>query len=139
MSVQDLPHINASLNALSAVLVVCGFACIRRKKVAAHKACMIAAVGVSVVFLVCYLTYHFQVGSVPFTGQGPIRFVYFSILLSHTVLAATLPILISITVHRAVKNRIPEHRRIARWTLPIWLYVSITGVIVYLMLYQLDR
>ena len=139
MTVQDFPHINASLNALSAILVVCGFACIRRKKVAAHKACMIVAVGVSIVFLACYLIYHFQVGSVRFTGQGPIRSVYFAVLLSHTTLAATLPILISITVYRAVKNRIQEHRRIARWTFPIWLYVSITGVIVYVMLYHLDR
>lgn len=137
MTVQDLPHVNASLNALSAVLVTTGYVFIRRKNIRAHKACMIAAVAVSAAFLTSYLIYHFQVGSVRFNGPPTIRAVYLGILLTHTILAAVVPLLVGITVYRALAGRIERHRAIARWTLPIWIYVSITGVIIYLMLYHL--
>ncbi len=136
MTVQDLPHVNASLNALSAILVTTGYVFIRRKNIRAHKACMLAAVAVSAAFLTSYLIYHFQVGSVRFNGPPTIRTIYLGILLTHTILAAIVPLLVGITVYRALKGRIERHRAIARWTLPIWLYVSITGVIIYLMLYQ---
>ncbi|MFQ5428948.1 MAG: DUF420 domain-containing protein [Phycisphaerae bacterium] len=138
MSVEDLPHLNAALNTLSAVLLVTGFILIRRKRVGAHKACMLGAVAVSAAFLVSYLIYHAQVGSVRFTHGGTVRTVYLTILLTHTVLAAAVPVLVGITLTHAVRRRFERHRRIAGRTLPIWLYVSITGVIVYLMLYQWD-
>lgn len=102
-----------------------------------HKRVMQAAFGVSVVFLICYLTYHAQVGSVPFQKTGPVRAVYFTILISHTILAATVPVLAVVTLRRGLKNQVVLHRRIAKWTYPIWLYVSVTGVVVYLMLYKL--
>lgn len=137
MSIHDLPHVNASLNALSAVLVTTGYGFIRRKNVAAHRACMLSAVVVSSVFLACYLIYHFHVGSVRFQGPPVVRTVYLGILLTHTILAATVPVLVGITLYRALKGQFARHRAIARWTLPIWLYVSVTGVIVYLMLYHL--
>ncbi|MFQ5412631.1 MAG: DUF420 domain-containing protein [Phycisphaerae bacterium] len=136
MTVQDLPHVNASLNALSAVLLVTGYACVRHKKITAHKSCMFGAVAVTGSFLTCYLIYHFQVGSVGFSGRGMIRPIYFTILISHTVLAASLAVLVPITLVRALKGRIDPHRRIARWTLPLWIYVSITGIVVYGMLYH---
>jgi len=137
VSIHDLPHVNASLNALSAVLVTTGYGFIRRKNVAAHRACMLSAVVVSSVFLACYLIYHFHVGSVRFQGPPVVRTVYLGILLTHTILAATVPVLVGITLYRALKGQFARHRAIARWTLPIWLYVSVTGVIVYLMLYHL--
>ena len=137
MTVQDLPHVNASLNALSAILVTTGYVFIRRKNIRAHKACMLAAVAVSAAFLTSYLIYHFHVRSVRFDGPPTIRTIYLGILLTHTILAAIVPLLVGITVYRALKGRIERHRAIARWTLPIWIYVSITGVIIYLMLYQL--
>ncbi len=137
MTVRDLPHINALLNTAATILLILGYFFIRQKRVAAHKACMIGATTVSAAFLVCYLVYHFEVGSVKFTGRGAIRTVYFSILLSHTVLAATVPIFVGFTLVRAFRGQFEKHRRVARWTLPIWLYVSVTGVLVYLMLYQL--
>lgn len=136
MTVQNLPHLNACLNALSAILVATGYVFIRRKNIHAHKACMIAAVAVSTAFLTSYLIYHFQVGSVRFDGPPTIRTIYLAILLTHTILAAAVPFLVGITVYRALAGRIERHRAIARWTLPIWLYVSTTGVIIYLMLYQ---
>ncbi len=136
MTVQDLHHVNASLNALSAILVMTGYVFIRRKNIRAHKACMLAAVAISAAFLTSYLIYHFQVGSVRFNGPPTIRTIYLGILLTHTILAAIVPLLVGITVYRALKGRIERHRAIARWTLPIWLYVSITGVIIYLMLYH---
>ncbi len=136
MTVHDLSHVNASLNALAAVLLLTGFSFIRARRVTAHKTCMISATFVSFVFLICYLVYHYNVGSVKFTGQGTIRTVYFAILISHTALAAAVPVLVIITLYRALTNQFEKHRRIARWTFPIWLYVSITGVVVYLMLYQ---
>jgi len=137
LSVSDLPALNATLNATSAVLLTTGWILIRRGRVAQHRAVMIAAVTTSALFLVSYLTYHAQVGSVRFTKQGPIRAVYFTILLTHTVLAATIVPLVLVTLTRALRGRYDRHRRIARWTMPVWLYVSVTGVIVYLMLYQL--
>jgi len=136
VTVQDLPHLNATLNALSALLVATGYVFIRRKNIRAHRACMLSAVAVSTAFLVSYLIYHFQVGSVRFDGPPTIRTIYLGILLTHTILAAAVPFLVGTTVYRALKGRIERHRAIARWTLPIWIYVSITGVIVYLMLYH---
>ena len=132
-----LPSINATLNALSAVLLVWGYLLIRRKQIEKHRRVMKTAFGVSVVFLISYLVYHAQVGSVRFEHTGPLRTLYLSILLTHTVLAATVPVLAIITLNRALKSRFDRHVAIAHWTLPIWLYVSVTGVVVYLMLYHL--
>ena len=137
MSVHDLPAVNATLNATSAVLLSIGWWLIRRGRVAQHRRVMIAAFCTSVAFLVSYLTYHAQVGSVRFTKHGPIRAVYFTILLTHTVLAAAIVPLVLTTLSRGLKRQDARHRAIARWTLPLWLYVSVTGVIVYLMLYRL--
>jgi putative membrane protein len=138
MSWRDLPTLNAVLNGVSAVLLVTGYSLIRRRNVAAHRTCMIAAFATSVVFLASYLTYHYQVGSVRFQGGGTIRVLYFAVLATHTVLAALVPPLAVVTLHRALRSRFDRHRRIARWTLPIWLYVSVTGVVVYWMLYHLS-
>ncbi len=137
LDVRDLPALNAGLNSLSALLLITGWFLIRNRKLAAHRAVMITALVTSALFLTSYLIYHAQVGSVRFQGQGPIRTVYFAILITHTILAAAVPFLAAITVWRAYKKRFDRHRAIARWTLPIWLYVSVTGVIVYLMLYQM--
>lgn len=137
MSVTDLPAVNAGLNSISGLLLAAGYRYIRRGKIAAHRACMAAAFGVSTLFLICYLTYHAQVGSVPFQREGWIRPVYFTILISHIVLAAAILPLALVTLYRAWRERFDSHRRIARWTLPIWLYVSVTGVVIYLMLYRL--
>lgn len=131
------PALNASLNGASAVLIVTGHSLIRRGKVQLHRACMLAAVGTSTVFLACYLYYHAHVGSVHFPGEGWARGLYFSILISHTILAAAVPVLVVLTLVLAFRQKFERHRRIARWTYPIWLYVSITGVVVYLMLYQI--
>jgi uncharacterized membrane protein YozB (DUF420 family) len=135
MSVYDLPALNASLNGVSAILLVAGYVCIRRRRIAAHRACMIAAFGVSVLFLISYLVYHAEVGSVRFPGTGAVRTLYLSILLTHTVLAALVPPLALITLYRALRADFARHRRIARWTFPIWLYVAITGVVIYVLLY----
>jgi uncharacterized membrane protein YozB (DUF420 family) len=132
-----LPSINAALNSASALLLVAGYLFIRSQKIMAHKLCMLSAFTTSTLFLISYLTYHYQVGSVPFKEQGWIRAVYFTILISHTILAAGIVPLVLITLIRALKGRFERHKRIARWTLPLWLYVSITGVIVYGMLYWL--
>ena len=137
MTVHDLPTLNAVLNALSTVLLSVGYLLIRRQKIAAHRAVMIAALVSSALFLTSYLVYHAQVGSVRFPGQGGVRTLYLSILLTHTVLAAAVPVLALITLSRALRRRFPAHRRIARWTLPIWLYVSVTGIVVYWMLYRM--
>ena len=132
-----LPSINATLNALSAVLLVWGYLLIRRKRIERHRRVMKTAFATSCLFLVCYLIYHSQVGSVPFHHEGTaLRTVYLSILLTHTVLAATVPVLAIITLRRGLKGAFVRHKAIARWTFPIWLYVSVTGVVVYLMLYQ---
>ena len=126
---------NAALNFLSAVFLFAGYLCIKSKNRNAHRVCMLAAFASSTLFLISYLIYHYQVGSVPFKGQGWIRVVYFAILLTHTILATTVVPLALITLVRALRERFDAHRRIARWTFPIWLYVSVTGVIVYWMLY----
>jgi uncharacterized membrane protein YozB (DUF420 family) len=131
------PALNASLNGVSAVLIVTGHSLIRQGKVQLHRACMLSAVIVSSAFLACYLYYHAHVGSVHFPGQGWARPVYFSILISHTILAAAVPVLVVLTLVFAFRRKFERHRNIARWTYPIWLYVSVTGVIVYLMLYQI--
>ncbi len=137
ISTSQLPDLNAALNSLSAVFLFAGYRFIRLKNQQAHRRCMLAAFTCSIFFLISYLTYHFQVGSVAFKGQGGIRVVYFTILLTHTILAAAIVPLALITLIRALRERFDAHRRIARWTLPIWLYVSITGVVVYWMLYWL--
>ena len=130
------PALNATLNGTSAVLLVTGRALIARGRVAAHRACMIAAVTASAAFLGCYLFFHYKVGNVLFLGQGWSRPVYFSILISHTLLAIVNVPLIIVTLTRGLRARYPQHRAIARWTFPSWLYVCVTGVVVYLMLYQ---
>ncbi len=137
-----LPHLNATLNSISALLLIAGFIFIRRRNITAHRKCMIAAFVTSLIFLISYITYHSLL--VYYLGQGPTRFkglgwvrpFYFTILLTHTVLAVVIAPLAIITLWRGLSERFDKHRRIARWTLPIWLYVSVTGVIVYLMLYQ---
>jgi len=137
MSVTDLPAVNATLNTISTVLLVTGWVFIHRGDRQKHKACMIAALVTSGLFLTSYVIYHAQVGSVPFRGTGWIRTLYFSVLIPHVILAAAVVPPILITVSRGLSAKYDKHRRIARWTLPIWLYVSVTGVIVYLMLYQM--
>ncbi len=135
--VSALPTLNAFLNGISAVLLVTGYSFIRRKKVTAHRTCMLTAFGVSSLFLVSYLIYHYHAGSVPFRGRGLVRPIYFTLLISHIVLAACIVPLALTTIYRAWTEDFERHRRIARWTLPLWLYVSVTGVIVYWMLYHL--
>jgi putative membrane protein len=138
MDVRDLPTVNALLNATATVLLVVGYLLIRRGRREAHRRVMLAAFACSSLFLVSYLVYHAQVGSVKFTGTGTARTVYFAILLSHTVLAALVPVLAPLTLGLGLKGRLERHRKLARWTLPIWLYVSVTGVVVYWMLYRLS-
>ena len=137
MTVRDLPALNASLNALSAALLLTGWRLIRRGRRQAHRRVMIAALVSSSLFLVSYLVYHAQVGSVRFQGRGPIRTVYFTILITHTILAVAIVPLVAVTTVRALRGRFDRHRRIARVTLPLWAYVSVTGVVVYWMLYRL--
>ena len=137
MTVEDLPTLNATLNAISAVLLSIGYFFILRKDRRRHKACMLAAFAMSILFLISYVVYHAQVGSRPFPGTGAMRAIYFIVLIPHVILAATIVPLALITLSRGLANRVDPHRRIARWTLPIWLYVSVTGVMVYLMLYEL--
>ena len=136
MTVHDLPAVNASLNAMSGILLLIGYVLIRTRRIAAHRAVMIAAFMTSSLFLVCYVIYHAQVGSVPFPRHGFVRPIYFAILITHIVLAATVPPLAIVTLTRGLKGRYPQHRKIARWTFPIWMYVSVTGVLVYVLLYQ---
>lgn len=136
IGLHDLPAVNATLNAISAVLLAIGYVLIRNGRRDAHKKVMLTAFGISVVFLICYLIYHAQVGSVKYPGTGTMRTIYLAILLTHTILAATVPVLAIITLRHALKGNFPRHRKIARWTLPIWMYVNVTGVVVYLMLYQ---
>ena len=137
MSVRDLPTLNAVLNATSALLLLWGWRLIRRGRREAHRRVMIAALCSSSLFLASYLVYHAQVGSVRFQGQGPVRTLYFAILISHTILAVAIVPLVLVTVTRALRERFDQHRRIARVTLPLWAYVSVTGVVVYWMLYRL--
>ena len=133
----SFPVIDASLNGTSAVLLLVGRGFIKRGRMAAHRAVMLAALASSSIFLACYLYYHWHVGSVHFQGQGWSRPVYFSILISHTILAAAIVPMIMITLSRAWRERFDRHRAIARWTYPLWMYVSVTGVVVYFMLYHL--
>ena len=134
-----LPTVNAVLNAASAALLLNGYRLIRRRRVAAHRACMLAALVTSSLFLASYLYYHAHVGSVHYTGEGWLRPIYFTILATHTLLAASVPPLALRTLYLAWTGQIARHRRIARWTWPIWMYVSVTGVVVYLMLYRLPK
>ena len=138
ISVSDLPGVNASLNATSTVLLTLGFYFVRRRQLIAHKRCMLGAFVTSTLFLASYLVYHFQVlpGSIRFAGTGWLRSLYYAILLTHIVLAAVILPLALVTLSRALKERFDKHRQIARWTLPLWLYVSVTGVVMYGMLYQ---
>ncbi|MGB5296096.1 MAG: DUF420 domain-containing protein [Thermoanaerobaculia bacterium] len=132
-----LPTLNASLNGLSATFLVGGYWMVRQRRIGAHRACMLVAFACSVLFLVSYLFYHSQVGSMRFQGTGTLRTFYLTVLLTHSALAAAVPILAAITLMRALRGRFDKHAAIARWTLPIWLYVSVTGVVVYWMLYHL--
>ena len=136
LSIHDLPAVNATLNAISGVLLVIAYALIRARRIEQHRAVMIAAFSTSSLFLVCYIIYHAQVGSVPFTRRGFVRPLYFTILITHVTLAAAVLPLAIVTLSRGLKARYSQHRRIARWTFPIWLYVSVTGVLVYVLLYQ---
>jgi uncharacterized membrane protein YozB (DUF420 family) len=136
VTVHTLPAINASLNALSGLLLLIGYALMRARRIDLHRRVMITAFVTSSLFLVCYLIYHAQVGSVRFTRQGFVRPLYFTILITHVTLAAAVLPLAIVTLTRGLKGRYPRHRAIARWTFPIWLYVSVTGVLVYVLLYQ---
>jgi uncharacterized membrane protein YozB (DUF420 family) len=136
MDISDLPALNASLNALAASFLVAGYVAIRRGRRAVHKRFMIAALLTSAAFLTSYVIYHAQAGSRPFPGQGGVRVLYFAILLTHIPLAALILPLALVTVFRGLRSHLEAHVRVARWTLPLWLYVSVTGILVYLMLYQ---
>jgi putative membrane protein len=131
-----LPHLNACLNGTSAVLLFTGYTFIKSRNVNAHRACQTAALVVSLLFLASYLTYHYNHGSTRFLGTGLVRPIYFTILITHVTLAAAVLPMAIVTLSRGLKARYPQHRRIARWTFPIWLYVSVTGVLVYVLLYQ---
>jgi uncharacterized membrane protein YozB (DUF420 family) len=135
MDVSDLPALNATLNAIATVFLVSGYVLIRRGRRAAHKRCMLAAVATSALFLTSYVIYHANAGSRPFPGEGAVRVIYFAVLLTHVPLAAAiLPLALTTTV-RGLRGQFDRHTRIARWTLPLWLYVSVTGVVIYVMLY----
>lgn len=136
LSVSDLPTVNAILNGTSGVLLLIGHRMIVKGRVDAHRRLMLSAFTTSALFLVSYVVYHAQAGSKPFTGTGAVRTVYFAILVSHVILAAAILPLAIVTLNRGLKMRYVEHRRIARWTYPLWLYVSVTGVVIYLMLYH---
>jgi uncharacterized membrane protein YozB (DUF420 family) len=136
LTISDLPALNASLNGLAAILLVSGYFFIKRGSQRKHQWCMLSALATSAIFLISYVTYHVNTGSRPFPGQGPIRIVYFAILITHVVLAAAIVPLALVTATRGLRSQFDRHVRIARWTLPVWLYVSITGVVIYLMLYE---
>ncbi len=136
-SVEQLPAVNATLNGLSSLLLVSGWVLIKRRYERAHKWTMLSAFGVSCAFLACYLVYHYRVGSVPFQGPSGVRAAYLTMLASHVVLAALVPFLAAATIYLGLRDRRQRHRQLARWTLPIWLYVSVTGVIIYVMLYHI--
>ena len=138
MQLSDLPAVNAALNGFAATCLIVGYVLIRQGKRDAHRLAMLTAFGCSITFLASYLYYHSQVGSVRFQGTGGLRTLYFTILISHTVLAAAVPFLAGVTLYRALRERFGQHRALARRTLPIWLYVSVTGVVIYWMLYHLD-
>ncbi len=141
IGIHDLPAVNATLNGTAAILLVWAYTLIRKGQVQAHRRVMLTAFGVSTVFLICYVTYHWYLvahneGVLHYPGNGTVRKIYLGILFTHTTLAATVPVLAIITLRRALRAKFDRHKRIARWTLPIWLYVSVTGVVVYFMLYQ---
>jgi putative membrane protein len=136
MAISDLPALNATLNGIAGALLALGYYFIRDKRVAAHRACMLSAFVASTLFLVSYLIYHSQVGSRPFPGHGGVRLLYFTILITHIVLAAAIVPMALITLRRGLKLDVARHRRIARWTWPLWMYVSVTGVVIYVMLYR---
>jgi len=131
-----LPTVNAVLNATAAVALLTGYAAVRRRRIGLHRVCMLTAFAVSVLFLASYITYHYQVGSRPFGGTGWVRVVYFVILISHTILAVAIVPLVLITLYRALTAQFARHVPVARWAFPLWLYVSVTGVVVYWMLYH---
>jgi len=137
MEIADLPTLNASLNALASDFLVAGYVMIRSRRIDAHRRCMLSALGTSALFLISYVIYHANAGSVPFRGTGAVRVVYFAVLIPHIILAAAILPLALVTTARGLRGDYTRHVRIARWTLPVWLYVSVTGVIVYLMLYHL--
>ena len=136
--VTSLPAINASLNATCAVLLLTAYGFIRRRRIKAHRNTMLAAAVVATLFLTSYVIYHLQVGATTFPGTGPVRTLYFAILIPHTLLAVANVPLVVITLYRGLSKRYVQHRKIARWTLPVWLYVSVTGVAIYVLLYRLD-
>jgi len=136
LEISDLPALNATLNAVSAAFLFTGWLLIRRGLATQHKRCMLAAMTSSSLFLISYVIYHLNTGSRPFTGEGPVRLLYFAILISHVILAAAIVPMALITVTRGLRGQYDRHVPIARWTLPLWLYVSVTGVVIYLMLYQ---
>jgi putative membrane protein len=137
VTIQDLPALNAALNATSGCLLAAGYYFIKRKRIPQHRACMISALVVSTLFLVSYLVYHAHVGSKPFPGRGSIRALYFAILITHVVLAAVIVPMALVTLRRGLRMDVARHRRIARWTWPLWMYVSVTGVVIYVMLYRI--
>jgi uncharacterized membrane protein YozB (DUF420 family) len=137
MTVTDLPALNAALNSVATLFLVIGWRFIRRGDMVRHRACMLGALAASALFLASYVVYHYHAGSRPFTGTGAIRAIYLAILVSHVVLAAAIVPLVALTVARAFRGDFERHRAIARWTLPLWLYVSVTGVVVYVMLYRM--
>ena len=137
MEITDLPALNATLNGIAAVLLAFGYIMIRKGRMVAHRRAMLGALATSALFLISYVIYHLNVGSVPYAGQGIIRFVYFAILVTHVVLAVTVLPLALITATRGLRADFERHKKIARWTFPIWMYVSVTGVVIYLMLYRL--
>ena len=137
LEISDLPVLNATLNGISAAFLLCGYALIRRGRIELHKRCMLGALSASTLFLVSYVVYHANVGSRPFPGVGGIRLVYFGILITHVALAAVILPLALVTATRGLRAQYGRHVRVARWTFPLWLYVSVTGVVIYLMLYQM--
>lgn len=137
LEIHQLPALNATLNALSGVLLATGYLFIRARRIAAHRACMLCAFGTSTLFLVSYVVYHWNAGSRPFPGAGPIRVAYFAILVTHVILAAAILPLALLTLVHALRARFDRHVRLARWTFPVWMYVSVSGVVIYLMLYRL--
>ena len=137
IQIGDLPALNATLNATSALFLTAGYVLIRRGRITPHKSCMLAALVTSTLFLISYVTYHANTGSRPFPGAGAVRYVYFSILITHVLLAVTILPLALVTAARGLRAQYERHVKIARWTLPLWLYVSVTGVVIYLMLYRL--
>lgn len=136
MDIHSLPAVNATLNGIAAALLVTGYTLIRQKRIQAHKCVMLTAFGVSVLFLICYLIYHFEAGVVYYQKTGLLRYIYLTILTTHTILAVITPVLAIITLRRGLRMDVMRHRAIARWTFPIWMYVSVTGVVVYVMLYR---